>query len=198
MDPLKLFFLYWGCNELRNCSTVLQIGIQFFRKFVSKLSVKNRLSFSILDMVKCRSLKCRVILANSSMVSKEKLHSFNWSLLEISVMERVSVLSQKATHRHRCKKARALFLVIWWIALFKHLSPLNYVKHSYYFYVTIIILNITSDVFPWVLLKSSLWGRIIAARSYPSQNFFGKNCFENFAKYLCCSLFLIKLQICEN
>lgn len=95
---------------------------------MSKLSVKNRLSFSILDMDKCRSLKCRVILANPSIVSKEILHSFNWSLLEISVMERVSVLSQKATPRHRCKKARALFLVIWWIALFKHLSPLNYVN----------------------------------------------------------------------
>ena len=43
-------------------------------------------------MKRCRSLKRRAILKNPSIVLQKRLRSFHWSLLEISVMKRVSVL----------------------------------------------------------------------------------------------------------
>ena len=54
-------------------------------------------------------------LKNLGTVLQKRLHSFYWSLLEISVMKRVSVVSQKTTHIYCticCKEAGVPFLVI--------------------------------------------------------------------------------------
>ena len=51
-------------------------------------------------MNRYRSLKRRakLYLKNPSIVLQKRLHSFSWSLLEISLKERLSTLSENPTH----------------------------------------------------------------------------------------------------
>ena len=63
----------------------------------------------------CQSLKRRGILKNSSAVLRNKLFSFHWQLLGLSVIKCVCVLSQKPTHLYRktfCKEASAQYMAI--------------------------------------------------------------------------------------
>ena len=58
---------------------------------------KTTLNFNSSHIKMCHSLKRSAILKNSSIVLQKRLRSFHWSLFKISVMKRLSVLSQKPT-----------------------------------------------------------------------------------------------------
>ena len=98
-----------------NSKTVLQFSKTDFRysKITFKVERENiRLNFSCPHLKRCRFRKRRAILKNPSTVLQQRLLSFHWSLLEIFVMKRGSVLSQNSTHvcRKLCyKEADALF-----------------------------------------------------------------------------------------
>ena len=68
------------CNELKNCTRVLQTRFHYIRKLPSKLKAKKRFEFQRPQRKKCWSLNHRAIFKNSNTVLQRRLGSFNWSI----------------------------------------------------------------------------------------------------------------------
>ena len=108
---LVLFFfsLYSQCNEVKKMSFSLKNRIGVFEKITVKAERK-RLHSSSLHIKKCWALNTELFQKTLSFGNLEKiLWSFQWSVLEISMLKHVSVLNQWSIHILTFVKKRSFY-----------------------------------------------------------------------------------------